>query len=137
MTDRYESALDRQIREAAERGEFDNLPGAGRPLPGYGEGYREDWWLQDWVRREQISGLAPATLLLRRQVEELPGTVAKLRSEAAVRRHVEQLNERILLARRGHLDGPPVILRTIDIDQVLRRWRADTRSPDTRGEHAG
>ena len=28
----YESHIDRLIREATERGEFDNLPGAGKPL---------------------------------------------------------------------------------------------------------
>jgi hypothetical protein len=29
---RFESALDRQIRAAEERGEFDDLPGKGKPL---------------------------------------------------------------------------------------------------------
>ncbi|GAT83553.1 molecular chaperone DnaJ [Streptomyces sp. F-3] len=29
----FESWVDRQIREAQQRGEFDRLPGAGRPLP--------------------------------------------------------------------------------------------------------
>jgi Domain of unknown function (DUF1992) len=28
----WESAVDKQIREAEERGEFDNLPGKGKPL---------------------------------------------------------------------------------------------------------
>src|SRR5947209_7840921 len=28
----WESAVDKQIREAEERGEFDNLPGTGKPL---------------------------------------------------------------------------------------------------------
>ncbi|GLZ01820.1 hypothetical protein Acsp02_90710 [Actinoplanes sp. NBRC 103695] len=36
MADWYESAVDRQLREAQERGEFDNLPGAGKPLRGAG-----------------------------------------------------------------------------------------------------
>jgi hypothetical protein len=124
MNDRYESAIDRQIREAAERGEFDNLPGAGRPLPGFGEGYREDWWLRDWIRRENITGGVPATLLLRKQVEDLPDAVAKLRDEAAVRRLVESVNERIRLARRSHLDGPPVVLNQVDADAVVRQWRS-------------
>src|ERR1051325_4406897 len=29
----WESAVEKQIREAEERGEFDNLPGKGKPLP--------------------------------------------------------------------------------------------------------
>jgi hypothetical protein len=32
----FESLAERRIREAGERGEFDNLPGAGQPLPGLG-----------------------------------------------------------------------------------------------------
>jgi Domain of unknown function (DUF1992) len=45
MTNRWESAVDRQIREAQEAGEFDRLPGLGRPLPGAGGEYDEDWWV--------------------------------------------------------------------------------------------
>ena len=37
----WESAVERTIREAQERGEFDNLPGAGRPLSG--EGWEGEW----------------------------------------------------------------------------------------------
>ena len=32
----WESWVDRQIRDGIERGEFDNLPGKGRPLEGIG-----------------------------------------------------------------------------------------------------
>jgi hypothetical protein len=31
---RYEDWIERQIREAQERGAFDDLPGAGKPIPG-------------------------------------------------------------------------------------------------------
>jgi hypothetical protein len=34
---RYESPADRAIREAMERGEFDDLPGAGKPLTNLGD----------------------------------------------------------------------------------------------------
>jgi hypothetical protein len=124
VTSWYESRVDRQIREAQERGEFDNLTGAGKPLPGYGEEYDENWWLKGLVQREQITGAVPATLLLRREVEELPATLARKTSEAAVRELVADLNDRIRRAQRGHLDGPPVVLRTLDVEDVVRRWRA-------------
>lgn len=45
MTDRkpsgasFESWIDRQIREARERGDFDNLPGAGKRIPGLDQPY--------------------------------------------------------------------------------------------------
>jgi hypothetical protein len=39
--DRLESLVEKQIREAQEQGEFDNLPGAGKPLRGIDAG-RDD-----------------------------------------------------------------------------------------------
>ncbi len=124
MTSWYESLIDRQIREAQERGEFDNLPGAGKPLPGHGEEYEEDWWIKELIRRENITGVLPASLRLRREVEDLMRTVATRKTEAAVRRVVADLNERILRAQRGHLDGPPVVLSTVDADEIVAAWRA-------------
>lgn len=55
MTERYESYADRQIREAIERGEFDDLPGAGRPLSDMGEPYDPSWWVKRWMEREGIT----------------------------------------------------------------------------------
>jgi hypothetical protein len=48
-----ESACDRLIREAMERGEFDDLPGAGKPIPGRGEPYAPNWWVKSFVERER------------------------------------------------------------------------------------
>ena len=73
----YESLIERQIREAQERGEFDNLPGAGKPLPGRGEPYDENWWIKDLVRREELAGVAPTSLRIRKEVEELMDTVTR------------------------------------------------------------
>jgi hypothetical protein len=49
-----ESPVERQIRQAMERGEFDDLPGAGRPIPGAGEPYDPLWWVKAWVERERL-----------------------------------------------------------------------------------
>jgi hypothetical protein len=38
-----ETWVERQIREAQERGAFDNLPGAGKPIPGIAEPDDEHW----------------------------------------------------------------------------------------------
>src|SRR3954454_15788857 len=103
MTHWYESVVDRKVREAQERGEFDDLPGSGKPLPGIDGNYDEEWWLKDLVRREHITGAVPASLLLRKEAEELAATVATKRTETAVRRTVEDINERIRRARRSHL----------------------------------
>ncbi|GAB4051754.1 DnaJ family domain-containing protein [Catellatospora paridis] len=120
----YESSIDRQIREAQERGEFDDLPGAGKPLPGAGETLHDDWWLRDLVQRENLSGAIPATLLLRRDVEDLPDALANKNSEQAVRAYVAELNARVVRAHRGELAGPAVALALVDADDAVRQWRA-------------
>ncbi len=47
----YGTLADRLIREAIEAGEFDDLPGAGKPLPGAGIPDDDLWWVRDWVKR--------------------------------------------------------------------------------------
>jgi hypothetical protein len=123
MTQWYESRIDRQIREAQERGDFDDLPGTGQPIPDRGELHDENWWLKEWVRRENLTGIGPATLRLRKEVEELPERLTFETSEPAVRRIVADLNDRIEQADRGLLDGPPVVLRRLDADDVVANWR--------------
>jgi hypothetical protein len=120
----YESSIDRQLREAQERGEFDNLEGVGKPLPDAGREYEEDWWVRDWLQREGGgSGVLPATLALRREVEDLPSIVDRLGYEAAVRERVAEVNDRIRKARVGLLDGPAVVLKPLDAEDVVRGWR--------------
>lgn len=46
-----ESHVDRLIREATERGEFDHLEGEGKPIRGAGTTDDEYWWLREWVKR--------------------------------------------------------------------------------------
>jgi hypothetical protein len=123
VTSGYESWIDRQIREAQERGEFDNLPGSGKPLPDRGELYDENWWLKELVRRENLTGLAPTSLRLRKEAEELMQTLATKSTESSVRGTVTDLNERIERARRMPVDGPPVVLMPFDVDEVVQAWR--------------
>lgn len=120
----YESSIDRQLREAAERGEFDNLKGAGKPLPDHGREYDDDWWVKDWLEREgATAGVIPPTLALRREVEDLAARVDRLPTEREVRDYVAELNERIGKARVGLMDGPPVLLAPRDTDEVVAGWR--------------
>jgi len=119
----YESPIDRQLREAQERGEFDNLPGAGKPLPDAGREYQEDWWIRAWLRREgEGASILPPTLQLPREAEDVANLVDRRSSEAAVREFVAALNEQIRKARVGLLDGPPVLLPPLDADAVVRGW---------------
>ena len=98
----FESWVERQICEAQERGEFDDLPGAGKPLPGLTGQYDEMWWVKQVVEREHISTLPPM-LALRREAEDLLDGLAGEPSEAE--------------------DGPLfAIARRLDIDEVLAAW---------------
>ncbi len=116
-----ESIAERKIREATERGEFDDLPGQGQPLR---LGDRDpDWWVKGLLEREQLKMPLPTSLQLRREAREIDETVAGLRTEAAVRDVVEALNDRILDSHRRRVDGPPVVTAVRDVEAVVARWR--------------
>jgi len=117
------SWVDEQIRVAMARGDFDNLPGAGKPIEGLGGSHDPDWWLKKLVEREQITGVLPPALALRKEDAELDSVLDKETSEASVRRLLEDFNRRVIDARRQLLGGPPVITPTRDVDAEVTRWR--------------
>jgi hypothetical protein len=45
------------IQQAIRRGEFDDLPGAGKPIEGLGATNDPDWWIRRKIRTEQLTGL--------------------------------------------------------------------------------
>jgi DnaJ-like protein len=128
----FESWIDRQIREAQERGAFDNLPGAGKPIEGLGEDRDPDWWTKRLIEREQLTMPLPTSLALRKERQDIRATLAAERSEQAVRDLVADLNTRILNARRRAVDGPPVVVRTVDEEQALAEWRQDRAALEAR-----
>ncbi|MEU1628750.1 DUF1992 domain-containing protein [Streptomyces sp. NPDC020096] len=118
----FESWVDRQIREAADRGEFDNLPGIGKPLPDVDQPYDELWWVKRKMRREGVSYLPPA-LALRKEAEDALAAASRAASEPEVRRIVSEINERIREALRTPPSGPPLNLAPFDVERVVREWR--------------
>jgi Domain of unknown function (DUF1992) len=80
----WETWIDAQIRVATEAGAFDNLPGAGKPLPNLDEVYDPDWWVKQLVKREQVSMLPPSLEMLRKVEREL-AAIERLHDEATVR----------------------------------------------------
>ena len=125
-TPQFESAIDRQIRLAQERGAFDDLPGKGRPLPGLDGPYDENWWVRGWLEREggTAEALLPASILLRREIERLPETVHALRTEAEVRDAARELNRRIAEHIRFP-SGPRVPVAPVRVDDVVARWHVE------------
>jgi hypothetical protein len=118
----WETWIDAQIRVATEAGAFDNLPGAGKPLPNLGQEHDPLWWVKQLVQREQISMLPPSLELLRKVETEL-AAIEELHDEATVRHRVAALNVEIAKINATAVEGPPTRLGTLDVDQVLARWR--------------
>jgi Domain of unknown function (DUF1992) len=111
------------IEDAIRRGEFENLPGFGKPLQGLGAEHDPDWWLKKLVQREQIVVL-PASVQLRKDDAELDELLDQQATEAAARELVEDFNARVLKARYGAPVGPPLITMPRDVDETLAAWRA-------------
>ncbi len=121
----FTSWIDKQITEATERGAFDNLPGAGKPIPHHGDEDAAQAWLRGYLRREGLSAdaLLPAPLRLRKAIDRLAGEVAGLRSEQEVREAAGELNHQIREWRRIPL-GPPIFVPLVDEEAMVRLWRA-------------
>ena len=115
--------VDLQIQQAMERGEFDDLPGAGKPLRDLGPTHDRDWWLKRLIEREQITGVLPAALQLRKEDAELDALLDRETSEKVVRGLVEDFNRRVVEARRQLQGGPPVVTPLRDVEAEVGRWR--------------
>ncbi|MBF6339913.1 DUF1992 domain-containing protein [Nocardia abscessus] len=134
----FESWIDKQIHEAAERGDFDNLSGAGKPIPGVGSAYDEDWWLRGYLRREGVSGdaLLPPSLVLRRDIEHLPEAVRDSATERQVRATVSELNQRIVDWLRMP-EGPYVPIAPVNADEIVAQWRGEREAARMRAHPYG
>ncbi|MFP7760391.1 DUF1992 domain-containing protein [Marisediminicola sp. LYQ85] len=110
------------LQQAMRRGDFDNLPGAGKPLD-LGSGTHDpDWWIRRKIEREKLTGLGPPALTLRSENAALDDRLDAMVSEHAVREALTEFNARIVEARRQLLGGPPVVTATRDIDSEVARW---------------
>lgn len=115
--------VDLQIQRAMARGDFDDLRGAGKPIPDLGASHDPDWWVKKLIERERITGVLPPALQLRKDDVALDEHLDGLATEAEVRREVEDFNARVVAARRQLEGGPPVITPTREVENEVRRWR--------------
>jgi hypothetical protein len=86
----WESAVDQQIREAQERGDFDNLPGQGRPLPV--ESWDEEWGLAYHILRQ--AGETLPWISLARDIENAQSKLDALLRDAATVPYLERAGAR-------------------------------------------
>ncbi|MFJ8212303.1 DUF1992 domain-containing protein [Streptomyces sp. NPDC096033] len=130
----FESFVDRQIREAADRGEFARLPGLGKPLASLDAPYDELWWIKGKLHREGFSPLPPA-LALRKEAEDAREAALAAPTEAGARAVLAEINEKIRAALRRPPPGPPLNLAEFDVEAVLAQRR--TARPPGSGSGSG
>lgn len=109
--------VEEQIRLATERGDFDDLPGAGKPIEGLSSTYDPNWWAREFLKR-----LADEHST-RERAAELERKLAKvwgLETDGMVRAAVRDLN-----SEAGS--------DTFDVDAVLASWRKFRASIRSRG----
>jgi hypothetical protein len=131
MTDRkppdasFTDWVEYRIREGQRAGKFDNLAGAGKPLPDIDRRRTTDDWIAQLAKRENLDVLAmlPASLALAKELEDLPDRLAKERSETRVVAIVDDLNARIRAEHRRPQSGPPLRAMPVDVERVVDAWR--------------
>ena len=137
--DKWERLVDRLIRESMERGEFEDLTGAGQPID-LAENPFEDPDLRTSYRLLRNAGFAPAWIeelkdidarqqqavtVLRRARSLYPTDTAQWRRAVTEFREVgAELNQRI---RLYNLKTPVVRLqrKVIDIDAIVKTLEQD------------
>ncbi|MFG2118259.1 DUF1992 domain-containing protein [Streptomyces sp. NPDC048710] len=119
----FESWVDHQIHDAQQRGEFDHLPGAGRPLPAdLDSTYDELWWVKRKMAREGLAVLPPA-LALRKEAEDALAAAYAAPSERIVRKIITDVNVKIRDMMFKPPPGPPLGKKPYDVEEVVREWR--------------
>jgi hypothetical protein len=137
---KFSTWIDQQVADAERRGVFDDLPGAGKPLPikpGASDGDYGQQWMLDYARREGVPAeeMLPTPLRLRREMERLAETAGEFSTEAEVREAAAELNRRIVEWRRIPV-GPPIHVRLVSADDLVARWRAAARQREAAGRAA-
>lgn len=89
---RKETLAERRIREARERGLFDNLTGSGEPIADLDTQRPEGWWANRLLKSER-SKLKRADL--DQHIESSMAQLWRLPTESKVRQRVSELNAQI------------------------------------------
>ncbi|MGA4668752.1 DUF1992 domain-containing protein [Propionibacteriaceae bacterium Y1923] len=118
----FETWIDKQIREATERGEFDNLPGAGKPVD-LGDPNDELWWVRRKLKNEDLTAALPTSLQLRKEKQNIQDQLADVHDADLARQLVEDLNARITDANVRQVEKVPIFTATLDVEETLREWR--------------
>jgi len=125
----YRDWVEEMIQEAQRDGEFERLEGAGQPIPGITDPYDPDWWVKKLLKREKLTILPPALELLKK-VEAGLEAAWVARDEEDVRARVAGINAEIARVNSRVGDGPATQLAPLDLESIVREWRA-RRAPSS------
>lgn len=95
----YVGPVERSIREAMARGEFDHLPGTGKPLPDLDRQYDPDWWARRYL--EQMKAQDAADDVRRLIQRELPH-LRTMPDRAAAAARAAELNALVAQVNATH-----------------------------------
>jgi hypothetical protein len=117
----FDSWIDVQIREAKERGLFDELSGSGKPQTNLRDANDPMWWAKQFLRREEVSYLPPA-IEVRVRAQKLREVLTSFPSERALREAVGALNDDIRRVNRTASEGPMTTQAPLDADALVADW---------------
>ena len=106
------------IEDAQKRGEFDDLPGAGKPIPDLDEPYDPLWWVKKKIKDEKLS-LLPDALEIRLQLDQALNAT----TEKTLREALAELNVKIAKLNSRVTSGPPTTLAPVDVEAAVARWK--------------
>jgi hypothetical protein len=121
----FETWVDSQISRSIARGDFERLPGAGKPIPGLEREETAYDWAVAKARREGVdtAAMLPPGLALRRERDELPARAARLVSEADVRALAEDYNARVeAFWRRPQESRWSPVPGLADVETLVTEW---------------
>jgi hypothetical protein len=121
----FQTWVEQQIARSMASGEFDNLPGAGKPLriPSGDDSMVE--WVVAKARQENIDlfGMLPPGLALRKERDDLPRRAAALPSEDAVRALAEDYDARVrAFWRRPQESRWSPVPGLCDVEELVAEW---------------
>jgi len=115
--------VEKRIQEAMDRGEFDNLPGAGKPLHIEEPPVKNEdlWWALKILKQ---ANFVPDEVRWRKQIEKLRAKMMHVGSEDELRRIVRQINEYIIKLNTMGTNRIPTRLAPFDEKRCLAKFRA-------------
>jgi len=121
----FETWVEWQITRSIDRGDFERLDGAGKPIPGLERDETAYDWAVAKARREGVdtAAMLPPGLALRRERDDLPARAARLRSEAEVRALADDYNARVeAFWRRPQESRWSPVPGLADVEALVAEW---------------